>query len=116
MKRIIITVLCLLFMTHAGQAQKQPYHAGEKIKYQIKYGPVNGGVATLQIKDKEWNNKKVLHATISGKTTGIADAMYKVRDTYESYIDPETDLPVFSIRNISEGKYKKYNEVSFDHS
>ena len=39
-----------------------------------------------------------------------------VRDTYESYINPETDLPVFSIRNILEGHYKKYNEVAFDHT
>jgi len=49
------------------------------------------------------------------KTTGIADALYKVRDTYESYIDPSTDLPVKAIRNISEGRYKRYNEVLFDH-
>jgi hypothetical protein len=38
-----------------------------------------------------------------------------VRDTYESFIDPDTDLPLFSIRNISEGRYRKYNEVIFDH-
>ena len=35
-------------------------------------------------------------------------------DVYESYIDPATELPVFSIRNIREGRYRKYNEVSFD--
>ena len=31
-------------------------------------------------------------------------------------IDPETELPVKSIRNVSEGKYKRYNVVMFDHS
>ena len=53
---------------------------------------------------------------VSGQTTGLADALYHVRDTYESYINPETDLPVFSIRNILEGRYKRYNEVAFDHT
>ena len=33
----------------------------------------------------------------------------------KAYIDPETELPVKSIRNISEGRYRKYNEVLFDH-
>jgi hypothetical protein len=50
-----------------------------------------------------------------GKTTGITDAIYRVLDIYESYIDPETRLPVKSIRNIKEGRYRKYNEVLFDH-
>ena len=35
-------------------------------------------------------------------------------DIYESFIDPATELPVKSIRNIHEGRYKKYNVVLFD--
>ncbi len=115
MKNVAIVLLSLLFLTTVCNAQKQPYTPGEKVKYQIRYGPVNAGVATLHIREKEWKNKTVWHASISGNTTGVADALYKVRDTYESYIDPATDLPLFSIRNISEGRYRKYNEVSFDH-
>lgn len=116
MKKVIIITFSFLFFILVAEAQNQPYYPGEKVKYQIKYGPVNGGVATLHIKEKTWNGQKIWHATISGHTTGVADALYKVRDTYESYIDPETDLPFFSIRNISEGHYRKYNEVSFDHT
>jgi len=114
MKKLIITTAVLLF-TFSLLAQNQPYSPGEKIKYHIKYGVMHGGVCTLQMDERVWNNKKVWHASISGQTTGIADALYKVRDTYETFIDPSTDLPLFSIRNISEGKYRKYNEVSFDH-
>lgn len=89
---------------------------GEKIRYLVRYGMVNGGVATLEIKDEMYNGKPVWHASMSGHTTGLADAVYKVRDAYESYIDPSTDLPVFTIRNITEGRYHRYNEVSFDHT
>ena len=50
-----------------------------------------------------------------GKTTGITDRLYKVRDEYQAYFDPLTILPYKSIRDISEGRYKKYNVVSWDH-
>ncbi|HKK42960.1 MAG TPA: DUF3108 domain-containing protein, partial [Bacteroidales bacterium] len=60
------------------------------------------------------NGKEVWHSVLSAHTTGIVDALYKVLDTYESYIDPETELPVKAIRNIREGRYRKYNEVTFD--
>jgi hypothetical protein len=48
-------------------------------------------------------------------TTGLADAIFRVKDIYESYFEAESGLPLFSIRNIQEGRYKKYNEVIFDH-
>ncbi len=96
-------------------AQKQPYLPGEKVTYQIRYGVVGSGQATLEIRDSFYNGKPVWHARVTGQTTGLADALYKVRDVYESYINPETDLPVFTIRNIQEGRYRKYNEVGFDH-
>lgn len=116
MKKILIAAL--IAITAALQlldAQKQPYHPGEKVTYQIKYGIVGSGQASLELSEGFLKGQPVWHAVISGKTTGLADALYRVRDVYESYIDPENDLPVFSKRNIQEGRYRKYNEVGFDH-
>jgi len=115
MKKSLVTGIILIFLFSAVYAQNQPYRPGEKVKYQIKYGIISGGVASLELKEETWKNQKVWHAVLAGQTTGIADAMYKVRDKYETFITPSNDLPVFSIRNISEGHYRKYNEVSFDH-
>ena len=114
MKRAVIVLLTISLGLPALKGQKEPYGPGEKIQYLVRYGVVNGGVATLQIKEGTYKGTPVWHAKISGHTTGLADAVYKVRDTYESYMDPTTDLPLFSIRNISEGRYRKYNEVAFD--
>ena len=117
MRKTALTVLLILSLTlQMLVAQKQPYMPGEKVSYQIKYGIVGSGQATLEIKEGYYKGKPVWHAVVAGQTTGLADALYKVRDIYESYIDPETDLPVFTVRNISEGRYRKYNEVGFDHS
>jgi hypothetical protein len=115
MKKIVFTiVVSFIAAVEFVNAQKQPYLPGEKVTYQVRYGPVTSGQATLEIKEGYYQGEPVWHTIVRGQTTGIADALYRVRDTYESYINPISDLPVFSIRNIQEGRYRKYNEVTFD--
>lgn len=113
-KRILTFLTIIAVFAQLLPAQNQPYMPGERVSYQIRYGIVGSGQALLEMKEAYYKGRPVWHAVISGQTTGLADKLYKVRDIYESYIDPETDLPVFSIRNISEGRYRKYNEVGFD--
>ncbi|MBM3420394.1 MAG: DUF3108 domain-containing protein [Bacteroidetes bacterium] len=98
------------------QSPGSPYKPGEKATYLIHYGVINGGIATLEIREATLDGQQVWHSAMRAQTTGMADAVYKVRDVYESFIDPATELPLKSIRNISEGKYKRYNEVLFDHT
>jgi hypothetical protein len=95
--------------------QEFSYLPGEKVEYAIHYGVVQGGIASLELRCDTFGGKQVYHSVFLGKTTGVADAIFRVKDIYESYIDPETQLPVFSIRNIQEGRYRRYNEVIFDH-
>lgn len=95
--------------------QEAAYMPGEKVHFDIRYGVVQGGIATLELNTDSFNGKEVLHAVLLGKTTGMADAIFRVKDIYESYFEPDSELPVFSIRNIREGRYTKYNEVIFDH-
>lgn len=92
------------------------YKPGEKVYYTIQYGIITGGSASLEINSEILFDREVWHSKMIAKTTGLTDAVYRVLDIYESYIDPETKLPVKSIRNIREGRYRKYNEVLFDHN
>jgi hypothetical protein len=114
-KLFIISVFSILFAS-AGNAQVMSYQPGEKIHYTIRYGVVTAGVATLELKSDTFSGKDVWHSAMVARTTGISDALFKIKDIYESYINPETELPVKSIRNIHEGRYKKYNVVLFDQS
>lgn len=117
MKKTLLAIFIIVSITfQVISAQEQPYSPGEKISYQIRYGLVGSGEGLLEIKEDLYKGEPVWHAVATGQTVGIADALYHVRDTYESYINPETDLPVFSIRNIHEGRYRMYNEVAFDHT
>ena len=115
--KIIYPAIALLIMAASPVFPQKPgaaYKPGEKVTYMIHYGMVNAGVTTLSVSDDTLLGKKVWHLLMDAKTIGVADALYKIRDKYESFVDPVTELPVKSIRNISEGRYRKYNEVMFD--
>jgi hypothetical protein len=113
--RLLKTVLLLLVAPFFSIGQESSYMPGEKVDYAIHYGVVQGGIASLELKPDTFKGKEVWHSVLTGKTTGMADALFRVKDIYESYIEPESELPVLSIRNIHEGRYKMYNEVIFDH-
>jgi len=112
----ISSIFCFfLLLSSFARGQVVSYQVDEKVDYLIHYGVINGGIATLELKADTFNGMTVWHSKMIAKTTGMADAVFKVLDIYESYIDPETELPVKSIRNIREGRYRKYNVVLFDH-
>jgi hypothetical protein len=115
MNRILYIALFIIALPLLARGQGASYRVGEKINYSIQYGFINGGTASLELTDEVLNGKQVWHSKLLAKTTGFADAVYKLLDIYESYIDPATELPVKSIRNIREGRYRKYNVVLFDH-
>jgi hypothetical protein len=115
MKRILFITCLTIIISSSGWGQTVSYKVGEKVIYTIHYGLITAGVASLELKADSLNGKEIWHSELIAKTTGMADAFFKVLDIYESYIDPVTELPVKSIRNIREGRYRKYNEVLFDH-
>ena len=121
---ILICFLFILFL-HALYADSQeiftpPVKANhafikdEKLTYQIKYGFVVGGITTLSLTDTVLGGKKVFHALAIGQTTGLANTIYGVEDIYESWFDKKTNLPLKSVRDIKEGRYKHYNEVTYN--
>ena len=116
MKKLIFFASLAFLIIPPASGQPISYLPGEKVNYIIHYGAINGGVATLGIVSDTSGGRELWHAKLDAKTTGMADALFRVRDIYEAFIDPETELPVRSIRNISEGRYKRYNVVLFDHA
>jgi Protein of unknown function (DUF3108) len=115
MNRILYILILDLIISSAGWGQTVCYKPGEKVDYSIQYGFITGGRASLELQSENYNGKEVWHSKIAARTTGVADAIYKVLDIYESFIDPVTELPVKSIRNIRENRYRRYNVVLFDH-
>ena len=115
MRKILIISIFIILSGLRAISQPTVYQPSEQIRYSIHYGIVSAGEATLELNEGEYDGKKVWHSKLMGRTTGMAEALFKVVDIYESYMEIETGLPVFTIRNIREGRYRKYNEVIFDH-
>jgi hypothetical protein len=90
---------------------------GEELKYLIHYGFITGGEASINLKvEKFGGSMDVFHATAKGKTTGLAGKLFHVYDVYESFFDINSNFPLKSIRDITEGNYKYYNVVYFNHN
>lgn len=110
MKKSAITFL-ILFLAVCFSAFSQPtYKSGEYFKFQVSYGIVNAGVATLELKESTYNGKNVFHAKGLGYTTGLSKFFFKVHDDYQSYFDKDTGQPYRFIRNINEGGYTRNQE------
>jgi len=89
---------------------------GEKLDYRVHYGPLNGGNAHFEIgkNSVEVNNRKAYHIKVSGKSAGIVDVMFKVKDEYESYVDEEAIIPWKCIKKVKEGGYTDSDFILFD--
>ncbi|MEM6381021.1 MAG: DUF3108 domain-containing protein, partial [Bacteroidota bacterium] len=87
---------------------------GEEVTYKLFYNWkivwIAAGEVTFRVKDL--GDQYYLSAL--GRTYKSYDPFFKVRDTYECYIDKETLLPTVAIRKVEEGKYRLYDKVTFD--
>jgi len=91
---------------------------GESLTFKVFYTLagvyVGAGEATFNLGLEKLANKPVYHIIGDGKTYSFYDSFFKVRDRYESFIDTATLQPYRFIRNVYEGGYKKYENVTFD--
>jgi hypothetical protein len=89
---------------------------GEKLEYRIHYGPMNAGKCEFLVnKDPiDINGRKTFHIKVNGKSTGIVDAMFNVRDEYESYVDETAIIPWKCIKKVKEGGYTDSDFILFD--
>jgi uncharacterized protein with HEPN domain len=90
------------------------FRAGENLTYNIHYGFLLAGTTTLSLTDIVYTKKEVFHASVTGQTVGLANIIYRVKDIYESWFDKETNLPYKQVRNVREGHYERYNEVTYN--
>jgi hypothetical protein len=126
MKSITLIVCVFLFgfslpIKEGGEfcgLPNQAFQAGESITFKVYYTLagvyIAAGEATFTVALEELGGKPVYHVTGAGKNYSFLDNFFKVRDKYESYIDTATLQPLKFIRNVSEGSYRKYENVSFN--
>jgi hypothetical protein len=108
--------LLILFLFFFGYGQINTIADGESITLRIHYGFLNAGTANLTAKKTSYKGVPHLYVKGTGQTTGAVKAFFKVEDVYESYININTELPSFYVRNVKEGSYRQHLETIFNHS
>jgi hypothetical protein len=119
---LIVLLISVSFRLSAGDdfctIRNDSFSAGENITMIVFYNALglylNAGTANFTVTAERLNNKPVYHLVGTGVTNSKYDFIFKVRDRYESYIDTTTLQPYKFIRNVDEGGYKKYENVTFN--
>lgn len=95
------------------------FQEDENITFNVFYSViglyVNAGSANFTVSAEQLKNKPVYHVIGTGSSNPSYDWIFKVRDRYESYIDTASLKPVKFVRDINEGGFKKYENVTFNH-
>lgn len=125
-KLLVIPLIALLAFSNRAETPFQEFcgirntafKAGEKVSYTVYYAVagiyVNAGTATFTNTLENMNGRPTYHIIGEGTTNSSYDFLYKVRDRYETYIDTATLQALKFIRNVNEGGYKKYQNVTFN--
>jgi len=94
--------------------ENKTFQGGEEIVYKLYYNWnfvwLSAGEVTFKVNDMGGQ----YHIEVTGRTYKSYEWFFKVRDYYDTYIDKNSLLPKTSIRNVHEGKYRLYDEVTFD--
>lgn len=126
MKKLLLCGLLIFVSTRltAGDdfcsTRNNSFNAGENISLVVFYNAlglyINAGTANFTVTTERLNNRPVYHIVATGVTNSKYDFIFKVRDRYETFIDTNNLLPYKFIRNVDEGGYKKYENITFNHA
>ena len=82
-----------------------PFLHGERLEYQVKYGPIGVGSAVLEVLGLETiRGIPALH-TVFRVSGGVR--VFRVNDRYESWFDPRTFATLRAVQDIDEGSYER---------
>lgn len=115
MKKIITLFFVLSFGFFYTQ-KLDVINSGEILSYRIHYGILNAGYATLTTLKTNFQEQPHFYVKGVGKSTGAVRAFFKVDDVYESFINYNTGLPSYYVRNVKEGGYSQHLQTVFNHN
>ena len=88
----------------------------ENLVFDVYWKFVKVGKGTLEIKGiEDVNGRSAYHVYSEAKSAPFFDSFFKVRDTNQSWIDTESLCSLRYLTNISEGGWKKFEQLDFNH-
>ncbi|APY09485.1 hypothetical protein BWZ20_14755 [Winogradskyella sp. J14-2] len=111
----VLTLLCVLSIT----AQNNSIAFGEKLVFSASYNMsgILTDIAEVKMETSEVTTSKstLMRLKCTAATYKKWDNFFKIRDLYESYVNPKTLTPYLYKRDISEGGYYKFMQYKYNH-
>lgn len=117
MKKIILLVLTIILTSSFSADSSQPIESGEKLVYAGSYN-MSGlmtqiAQVTMSTENVTTSKNNYLHLSCELSTYTKWDSFFKIRDVYESFVNPLTLKPSLYKRSIDEGGYTKKEKYVF---
>lgn len=96
--------------------QQSSFQKGERLEYDVSYGWIDAGEAIIEISNEKKTiaGRDVMHVIGKGNSLGTFNWFFKVRDTYETYLDSDGIFPWIFVRDIEEGNFKMKQYYTFN--
>ena len=119
MKKVIILLFMSFLLGQEPIEKEQSFVPGEQYKYNlfvdlIKIGPnlIKLGSATLSTKKIETiNGREAYHLNFSVKTSKVGDALYKIRDTIDVWVDTESLQLIKQVKKLREKNVRRQSNT-----
>ncbi len=99
------------------QIPNDSFGPGEYLKFNVGYGFVTAGTATLEIRDTSRVNGALCFQIYSETNSNkFFDGFYKVRDTIVCQIDTDGLFSHYFFKALHEGSYHSSREINFDYN
>jgi len=113
--KVYIIFLSLIFLSWLApdECYKVPDYCGEIMQYNVSYGILNIGRATISFTDDSLGHGHRIKA--EAKSIGIARFFKSINYCFECCMDTITGLPINANMSLADRRCLIYNETVFDH-
>jgi hypothetical protein len=117
MKKVLVFSILVIVLSSFNFIAPSKIKSGEKLVYSGSYN-MSGlmtqlAQVTLSTETVATSKNSYLHLSCELATFSKWDNFFKIRDIYESYVNPETFQPSLYKRSIDEGGYTKKEKYTF---
>jgi len=100
--------LLIFLLSVALHIYCEPLPESERLVYDIKYGVITAGEASLDLQRTTYQGKDVWQIQVNAKTNSFFDKMFKVRDFIESISQYENFYSLRFTKRMEEGNYRQH--------
>ncbi len=119
MKNLLFNLILFLSLSFGFSQTNKAFTFGENLTFSASYkmSGILTDIAEVKMQTAKMNTKSgtLMHLKTTAATYKSFDSYFKIRDLYESYVNPKNIKPYLYHREIDEGGHYKYTKYKFNH-